>query len=107
MNLCSDPHEEFAGKNCLIERESIEETASAFGLSVEETEKTLARARELLHERRMQRPRPHLDDKARQIPYGSFPSLSSEAVQSVSASLLKLLVLLVYSMLQHQGGPLV
>ncbi|BDA44314.1 Spermatogenesis-associated protein 20 [Coccomyxa sp. Obi] len=59
----SDPHEEFGGLNCLIERESVESTATKFGLSVEETEKTLAKARQLLHERRAQRPRPHLDDK--------------------------------------------
>lgn len=61
--LCSDPHEEFGGLNCLIERESVEATATKFGLSVEETEGTLAKARQLLHERRAQRPRPHLDDK--------------------------------------------
>ncbi len=61
--MCSDPHEEFGGLNCLIERESVEATATKFGLSVEETEKTLAKARQLLHERRAQRPRPHLDDK--------------------------------------------
>ena len=61
--VCSDPHEEFGGLNCLIERESVDATASKFGLSVEETETTLAKARQLLHERRAQRPRPHLDDK--------------------------------------------
>ncbi len=59
----SDPHGEFTGLNCLIERESVEATAAKFGLSVEETEGTLAKARQLLHERRSQRPRPHLDDK--------------------------------------------
>lgn len=61
--MCSDPHGEFTGLNCLIERESVEATAAAFGLSVEETESTLAKSRQLLHERRAQRPRPHLDDK--------------------------------------------
>jgi len=61
--LCSDPHGEFTGLNCLIERESMEATAAAVGLSVEETEATLAKSRQLLHERRAQRPRPHLDDK--------------------------------------------
>lgn len=60
---CSDPHGEFTGLNCLIERETAEATAAQFGLSVEETEGTLAKARQLLHERRSQRPRPHLDDK--------------------------------------------
>ncbi|CAL5218409.1 g85 [Coccomyxa viridis] len=59
----SDPHGEFQGLNCFIERESVEATASALGLSVDEAEQTLAKARELLHARRLERPRPHVDDK--------------------------------------------
>ena len=60
---CSDPHEEFRGQNILIEREPLEATASALGLTLEEAEASLAKARALLHARRAQRPRPHLDDK--------------------------------------------
>jgi len=60
----SDPHGEFQGQNCLIERESIETTASALGLSTDEAEQTLAKAREMLHAKRLERPRPHVDDKA-------------------------------------------
>ena len=60
----SDPHGEFQGQNCLIERESVETTASALGLSTDEAEQTLAEAREMLHAKRLERPRPHVDDKA-------------------------------------------
>ena len=66
MPFCSDPHGEFRGQNVLIERESVEESAAALGLTVEEAELVLAKGRELLHARRSQRPRPHLDDKVLQ-----------------------------------------
>lgn len=74
---CSDPHGEFQGQNCFIERESMEATASALGLSVDEAEQTLAKARELLHARRLERPRPHVDDKARLITTVPFPVAGS------------------------------
>ena len=61
---CSDPHGEFQGQNCFIERERIEAMAGALGLSEGEAEQTLARAREMLHARRLKRPRPHTDNKA-------------------------------------------
>ena len=60
---CSDPHGEFEGQNCLIERETVEGTASALGLTPDEAEQTLAKAREMLHAKRSDRPRPHVDDK--------------------------------------------
>ena len=60
---CSDPHGEFEGQNCLIERETVEATASALGLTPDEAEQTLAKAREVLHAKRADRPRPHVDDK--------------------------------------------
>ena len=60
---CSDPHGEFEGQNCLIERETVEATASALGLTPDEAEQTLAKAREMLHAKRSERPRPHVDDK--------------------------------------------
>ena len=71
----SDPHEEFRGQNVLIEREPIEATASAMGLAPEEAEASLAKARALLHARRAQRPRPHLDDKARRPAVANNPRL--------------------------------
>jgi uncharacterized protein YyaL (SSP411 family) len=76
----SDPHDEFRGKNILIERHTIAETARHFrntgilpagpaGVSPadqkpEDAVRTLLkRCREKLFEIRAQRPRPHLDDK--------------------------------------------
>ncbi len=59
----SDPQGEFTGKNILIERHSIEETAKKFELSEEETRADLDEARGILEKIRGKRPRPHLDDK--------------------------------------------
>src|SRR5207244_7314889 len=59
----SDPHDEFRGKNILIERHTIAETAQHFKKSEGEIEKVLTRSREKLFAIRAQRPRPHLDDK--------------------------------------------
>jgi uncharacterized protein YyaL (SSP411 family) len=59
----SDPHDEFRGLNCLIEVQTADQTAAATGKSAEEVRAVLAESRQLLHERRAQRPRPHLDDK--------------------------------------------
>lgn len=41
------------------------DAAAAAGVAADEAEALLASAREKLHARRSQRPRPHLDDKAR------------------------------------------
>jgi uncharacterized protein len=59
----SDPHDEFRGKNILIARHSIAETADRFRKSKEEIGKLLAESRERLIAIRSKRPRPHLDDK--------------------------------------------
>jgi uncharacterized protein len=59
----SDPHDEFRGKNILIERHSIAETAARFKKSEEQIAKVLAQSREKLFAIRAKRPRPHLDDK--------------------------------------------
>jgi uncharacterized protein YyaL (SSP411 family) len=59
----ADPHGEFSGKNILIQRHSLEETASRFGKTADEIGAVLARAREKLISIRKRRPRPHLDDK--------------------------------------------
>src|SRR6266436_3594509 len=59
----SDPHDEFRGKNILIERHTIAETAERFKKSEEEISKSLAQSREKLFAVRTKRPRPHLDDK--------------------------------------------
>src|SRR5207244_12435131 len=59
----SDPHDEFRGKNILIARHTVAETAARFKKSEDEIAKSLAQSREKLLAIRAQRPRPHLDDK--------------------------------------------
>ncbi|HET9418454.1 MAG TPA: hypothetical protein VFO30_03860, partial [Chthoniobacterales bacterium] len=59
----SDPQDEFRGKNILIERHTIAETAQRFGRTEEEVQQSLARSREKLTSIRNKRPRPHRDDK--------------------------------------------
>jgi hypothetical protein len=58
----SDPHDEFRGKNILIARHTIAESAAHFK-SEAEIAKVLAQSREKLFAIRARRPRPHLDDK--------------------------------------------
>jgi uncharacterized protein len=59
----SDPHDEFRGKNILIERRTIADTAQQFKKSEQEIRDSLAKSREKLFGIRAKRPRPHLDDK--------------------------------------------
>jgi hypothetical protein len=62
-NVDEDPHGEFRGRNILYQARSIEETAAASGLSLNDTRSVLRGAGGKLFERRVRRPRPHLDDK--------------------------------------------
>lgn len=59
----SDPHNEFAGKNVLIERNETSAMASKFSLSVEKYQEILGECRRKLFDVRLKRPKPHLDDK--------------------------------------------
>jgi uncharacterized protein YyaL (SSP411 family) len=67
----ADPHGEFVGKNILIERHSIAETARFRSTGVppiddkdeEVVRRLLAQSRQKLFSIRNKRPRPHLDDK--------------------------------------------
>jgi uncharacterized protein len=59
----SDPQDEFRGKNILIERHTVAETAKHFKKREDEVRQSLARSREKLLSIRARRPRPHLDDK--------------------------------------------
>ena len=59
----SDPQDEFRGKNILIERHTVAETAKHFKKSEDDARQSLARSRERLVSIRNRRPRPHLDDK--------------------------------------------
>src|SRR5436305_5543956 len=59
----SDPQDEFRGKNVLIERHTIAETAQYFQKREEAVRDLLKQSREKLFAVRSKRPRPHLDDK--------------------------------------------
>jgi len=59
----SDPQDEFRGKNILIERHAVAETAKHFKKTEDEVRQSLGRDREKLLAIRNKRPRPHLDDK--------------------------------------------
>jgi len=62
-NAPSDPHGEFINKNILYVAHSLDETASKFGKSAEETKSILEDSRKILFDIRSKRLRPHLDDK--------------------------------------------
>ena len=79
----SDPHDEFRGKNILIERHTIAETARHFKKSEAEIEKMLTRSREKLFAIRAQRPRPHLDDKIISAWNGLMISAYARAAQVI------------------------
>jgi len=59
----SDPQDEFRGKNVLIERHTIAETAQYFQKREDAVRDLLKQSREKLFAVRSKRPRPHLDDK--------------------------------------------
>ena len=59
----SDPHNEFTGKNILIQRLSLKDAAKEFGQTSEALATELASSRKILFLEREKRPRPHLDDK--------------------------------------------
>lgn len=59
----SDPHDEFKGKNVLIEMKSVSEMASNHGMPVEKYLEILGECRQKLFKVRERRPKPHLDDK--------------------------------------------
>jgi uncharacterized protein len=59
----SDPQDEFRGKNILIERHTITETAERFRKPEDAVSNLLKEGREKLLGIRSKRPRPHLDDK--------------------------------------------
>jgi uncharacterized protein YyaL (SSP411 family) len=62
-NAPVDPQQEFAGRNLLYVARSIADLAGAAGRPEPEIEEALDRARNVLFQARLARPRPHLDDK--------------------------------------------
>ncbi|XP_015891868.3 uncharacterized protein LOC107426262 isoform X1 [Ziziphus jujuba] len=63
LSRMSDPHNEFKGKNVLIERKKPSEMVSKVGMPIEEYLDILGSCRQKLFDIRSRRPRPHLDDK--------------------------------------------
>ncbi|KAL5983870.1 hypothetical protein ACLOJK_017966 [Asimina triloba] len=63
LSRMSDPHDEFKGKNVLIERKDVSAMASQVDMSVDEYSALLGACRQKLFNARLKRPRPHLDDK--------------------------------------------
>jgi uncharacterized protein YyaL (SSP411 family) len=59
----SDPHNEFEGKNILVQRHTVGHTAAHFKQSEEKIRQVLGRCRAMLLALRSKRSRPHLDDK--------------------------------------------
>jgi uncharacterized protein len=58
-----DPQGELRGRNILIQRRSLTESAKAFGLTLEQANDQLLAGLARLRRARAMRPRPHLDDK--------------------------------------------
>lgn len=61
--ISQDPHRELRGKNVLIVRGSLQDTARLVDVDEAVLKEQLARAREILFEERKNRPPPHLDTK--------------------------------------------
>uniref|UniRef100_A0A0D9V9Z2 Spermatogenesis-associated protein 20-like TRX domain-containing protein n=1 Tax=Leersia perrieri TaxID=77586 RepID=A0A0D9V9Z2_9ORYZ len=66
LSRMSDPHDEFRGKNVLIERKQASLLASKCGKSLDEYAQILGDCRHKLFDVRSKRPKPHLDDKPRE-----------------------------------------
>lgn len=62
-NVRHDPQGEFTGRNIFYLANTVEQTASHFGISPEHMTEALREAQRKLLEARARRPRPHLDDK--------------------------------------------
>lgn len=62
-NTLDDPHGVFGSRNVLFAAHTIEDTATATGHGIEETEAILKKARSALLIERERRPKPHTDDK--------------------------------------------
>ncbi|KAF7723650.1 Spermatoproteinsis-associated protein 20 [Apophysomyces ossiformis] len=64
VDPAQDPHNELRKKNVLMEVHTVEETAKAFDVAVDQVQKILSDARtKLWNHRSTKRPKPHRDDK--------------------------------------------
>lgn len=74
LSRMSDPHNEFKGKNVLIELNDSSALASKLGLPMEKYLSILGECRQKLFDVRSRRPRPHLDDKVFSLSHHFSPS---------------------------------
>ncbi|XP_071954098.1 spermatogenesis-associated protein 20-like [Antedon mediterranea] len=63
VDFDQDPHGELKGQNVLIIRGNLAKTADHLGIDKESAATSLYKAKDILFQARLQRPRPHLDDK--------------------------------------------
>ncbi len=63
------------GKNVLIVKGSVEDTAKKFGIDKEKVVMLLRESKEALLQRRLQRPKPHRDDKIVTSWNGNFTTI--------------------------------
>ena len=61
--LFQDPHEELKLQNVLMVQGDVEQTAAKFGLEVQAVNSALQKCRQILFDKRQERPKPHLDNK--------------------------------------------
>ena len=80
-----DPHGEFRGKNILVQRRSLVETAKIFSLAPEAANERIGAALERLKRARAGRPRPLLDDKIVTANNGLMISALAKAAQVLGA----------------------
>lgn len=85
-NVEQDPQGEFTGKNVLMQRQSLATTAREHGLDVEVASNKLLSCLATLRTARVQRPRPHLDDKVLTAWNGLMISAFSKGHQVLGTS---------------------
>jgi uncharacterized protein YyaL (SSP411 family) len=84
-NAPMDPQQEFVGKNLLYVARSLEDLAGEFNRSPDEIADALNGARLLMFQARLQRPRPHLDDKVLTAWNGLMIAAFARAARVVAA----------------------
>jgi hypothetical protein len=84
-NAPIDPQHEFTGKNILFIARSVEELAAETGRAAADVAEALRVARMKMFEARLQRPRPHLDDKVLTAWNGLMIAAFARAARAVAA----------------------
>jgi uncharacterized protein YyaL (SSP411 family) len=85
-NAPSDPQQEFTGKNLLYIAQSVDELAARSGKTPDDIIAALARGRVAMFQRRLQRPRPDLDDKILTVWNGLMIAAFARTARVLAAS---------------------